>query len=177
MRSCSRVLCLAALLLCIGCTDGRGGINPGDKVPEIAGSDLSGAPKNLSQFQGKLSLINFWATWCGPCVAELPSLQILHTKFKDRGFQVIGVVVDDTIENVQQVVQQYGITYPILLDTKGVSKRKYGVKGFPESFFVDSEQRVLVVSDPEDGTPQTRIWGPREWDSPRVGSLINSFLK
>ena len=176
MVLCKRVLVLAALLLCIGCKS-PGGIGPGEKVPNVKGVDLAGAPLELHNINGKLFLINFWATWCAPCVAELPALQSVHTKFKDRGFQVVGIAVDDTLENVQQMVAQYGITYPILIDTKAQSKRSFQIKGFPESFILDGEHRVVVVNDPADGTPQTRLWGPREWDSPRVGFLINSFLK
>lgn len=172
-----RVLMTAALVWCIACTDGRSGINPGDRAPNVEGITPTGAPAALYEVKGKLFLVNFWATWCGPCIAEMPALQSLHAKFKDRGFQVVGIAVDDTEENVRETIQRFGITYPIIIDNKAQSKRQYQVKGFPESFILDEEQRVVVVSDPEDGTPQTRLWGPREWDSPRVGALINSMLK
>jgi peroxiredoxin len=172
-----RVLMTAALLWCVACTDGRSGINPGDRAPNVQGISPSGAPAALYEIKGKLFLLNFWATWCGPCIAEMPALQSLHAKFKDRGFQVVGIAVDDTEANVRETIQRFGITYPIIIDNKAQSKRAYQVKGFPESFILDEAQRVMVVSDPEDGTPQTRLWGPREWDSPRVGALINSMLK
>lgn len=172
-----RVLMTAALVWCIACTDGRSGINPGDRAPNVQGITPDGAPLALYEIKGNLFLVNFWATWCAPCIAEMPALQSLHTKFKDRGFQVIGIAVDDTEENVKETIQRFGITYPIIIDNKAQSKRNYQVKGFPESFVLDGEHRVMVVSDPEDGTPQTRLWGPREWDSPRVGALINSMLK
>ena len=177
MRVRVRVLLLAALVACISCTDGRSGINPGDRVPNVVGVDPDGQPLALYDIHGKLFLINFWATWCAPCMAEMPALQALHAKFKDSGFQVVGIAVDDTQENVRDAVKNFGITYPVILDSKDQSKRGYQVKGFPESFVLDGEQRVMVVTDPEDGTPQTRLWGPREWDSPPVGYLINSLLK
>jgi peroxiredoxin len=170
-------LVACVLMLGTSCTDGRSGINPGDRAPNVVGVDSSGATSALWDIQGKLFLVNFWATWCAPCIEEMPALQSLHVKFKDRGFQVVGIAVDDTEENVREVVQRYGITYPIIIDNKAQSKRQYQVKGFPESFLLDGEHRVMVVSDPADGTPQTRLWGPREWDSPAVGHLINSFLK
>jgi len=172
-----RVVVLAAVLLSISCSDGRSGINPGDKAPNVKGVDLSNAPVALWEIKGNLFLINFWATWCAPCVAELPALQTLYSKFQGRGVQVVGIAVDDTIENVKEAVQKYGITYPIIIDNKAQSKRAYQVKGFPESFILDGEHRVVVVRDPADGTPQTRLWGPREWDSPRVGALVNSLVK
>jgi len=172
-----RVLISLSLVCFVSCTDGRSGINPGDRAPNVTGITPSGAALALWDVKGQLFLINFWATWCAPCIEEMPALQSLHAKFKDRGFQVVGIAVDDTEENVREVVQRYGITYPIIIDNKAQSKRQYQVKGFPESFLLDGEHRVMVVSDPADGTPQTRLWGPREWDSPAVGHLINSFLK
>jgi peroxiredoxin len=172
-----RVLISFLIVCSVSCTDGRSGINPGDRAPNVIGITPSGAPSALWDLNGKLFLVNFWATWCAPCIEEMPALQSLHAKFKDRGFQVVGIAVDDTEENVREVVQRYGITYPIIIDNKAQSKRQYQVKGFPESFLLDGEHRVMVVSDPADGTPQTRLWGPREWDSPAVGHLINSFLK
>ncbi len=172
-----RVLFLTALVFCFSCSDGRSGIAPGDRAPNVKGVDLTNSPIALWDIKGQLFLVNFWATWCGPCIEELPALQKLHQKFQARGFQVVGIAVDDTLENVKEVVQRYGITYPIILDNKAQSKRSFQVKGFPESFILDGEHRVMVVSDPADGTPQTRLWGPREWDSPRVGALVNSLLK
>jgi peroxiredoxin len=172
-----RVLFLTALVFCFSCSDSRSGIAPGDRAPNVQGVDLTNSPIALWDTKGQLFLVNFWATWCGPCIEELPALQKLHQKFQARGFQVVGIAVDDTLENVKDVVQRYGITYPIILDNKAQSKRSFQVKGFPESFILDGEHRVMVVSDPADGTPQTRLWGPREWDSPRVGALVNSLLK
>lgn len=172
-----RVLIIAALLWCSSCSDGRSGINPGDRAPNVQGINPLGGTTALWDIKGKLFLVNFWATWCAPCIEEMPALQSLHNKFKDRGFQVIGIAVDDTEENVREALQRYGITYPIIIDNRAQSKRQYQVKGFPESFILDAEHRVMVVSDPADGTPQTRLWGPREWDSPAVGHLVNSLIK
>ena len=172
-----RVLVIAALFWCVACTDGRSGINPGDKAPNVQGINPQGGTLALWDIKGKLFLINFWATWCAPCMEEMPALQALHAKFKDSGFQVIGIAVDDTEENVREALQRYGITYPIIIDNKAQSKRQYQVKGFPESFVLDGEHRIMVVSDPADGAPQTRLWGPREWDSPAVARLVTSLLK
>lgn len=172
-----RALITTALVGSVGCTDGRSGINPGDRAPNVQGMSSTGSPFALYDINGKLFLLNFWATWCAPCIEELPALESLHATFKERGFQVIGIAVDDTKENVRETIQKFGITYPIIIDNKAQSKRQYQVKGFPESFILDGEHRVMVITDPADGTPQTRLWGPREWDSPAVGYLINSLLK
>ena len=177
MAFLQRALMISALACCLGCTDGRSRINPGDRAPNVQGATPTGSQLALYDISGKLFLVNFWATWCAPCIEEMPALQSLHNKFKDRGFQVVGIAVDDTEENVRETIQKFGITYPIIIDNKAQSKRQYQVKGFPESFVLDGEHRVMVITDPADGTPQTRLWGPRDWDSPNVGYLINSLLK
>ncbi len=160
-----------------GCSDGRHGVNPGDKAPEIQGSDLAGAPLALSSIQGKIILLNFWATWCAPCMAELPALQALYEELKDRGFVIVGVALDDTPENIKEAQAQFNITYPILLNEGSRCKRDYQIKGLPESYVLDSQHSVLIVQDPESGTPVTKIIGPREWSKNRALQVFRGLLQ
>jgi thiol-disulfide isomerase/thioredoxin len=160
-----------------GCSDGRRGVNPGDSAPEIKGVDPSGAPLSLQSIQGKVILLNFWATWCTPCMAELPGLQALYDKLKDKGFVVVGVALDDTPENVKEAQAQFNITYPILMNEGSQCKRAYEIKGLPESYVLDSEHKVLVVQDPEDGAPLTKIIGPREWSKNRALQVFQGLLQ
>ena len=172
------MLVTVALAFFIGaCSDGRHGVNPGDKAPEIRGSDLSGAPLSLHSIQGKTILLNFWATWCVPCMAELPSLQALHDKLKDRGFVVVGVALDDTLENVKEAQAQFKITYPIILNEGSRCKRDYEIKGLPESYVLDAKHTVLIVQDPADGNPVTKIIGPREWSHNRALQVFQGLLQ
>lgn len=170
------VTAVLAIFIC-ACSDGRRGVNPGDVAPEIAGVNPQGAPVTLSSIQGKALLINFWATWCGPCMAELPELQAVHKRLESKGFVVVGVAVDDDPEKIRAAVAQYGITYPVIIDTDSQSKRRYEVKGLPESYVLDAKHQVLVVADPDDGSPVTKIIGPRAWAQNQAVQLFEGLLQ
>lgn len=172
----SRALAAVVLLVVCACSGERTGLNPGDKAPDIKGVDSAGAQVLLRQFAGKVTLVNFWATWCAPCLNELPSLQALHTSMKDRGVIVVGVAVDDSVENIREAQAKYGLTYPIIIDSESQSKRLYEVKGLPESFVLDGEQRVVVVMDPDGRSgPVTRIIGDREWSEKWASQVLASI--
>jgi cytochrome c biogenesis protein CcmG, thiol:disulfide interchange protein DsbE len=175
MRRVSRALAAVVLALVCSCSGGSTGFNPGDKAPEIKGTDSKGNSVALSQYQGKVTLLNFWATWCAPCVAELPLLQTIYDTHKDKGFQIVAIAVDDTPEAVQKMKDTVGLTFPIIIDTDSQSKRKYGIQGLPESFVLDAQQQVLVVNDPDGKSgPVTRIIGPRAWKEKWVAQFLPS---
>jgi peroxiredoxin len=108
---------------------------------------------------------------------ELPALQILHTQLQDRGFKVVGVAVGDSVENVKEALVRFGITFPVIVDEAGKSKRKFEVKGLPESFVLDAQHRVVLVQDPADGAPVTKIIGPREWTQNRALQVFNTLVQ
>lgn len=170
-------LSLANSAFLVACNDSRRGVNPGETAPDIIGVDVNGQPTSLHAINGRVLLVNFWATWCGPCMAELPALQALHEKLKDKGFVVVGVAVDDSPENIKEAVSSNHITYPIVLDEEGKSKRKFEIKGMPESFVLDAQHKVVVIQDPEDGTPVTKIIGPREWDKIRALQVFQALVQ
>jgi thiol-disulfide isomerase/thioredoxin len=171
------LIVVAAAFLFSACSDSRRGIYPGEIAPDITGIDLAGQPIALHQVAGKVVLVNFWATWCAPCMAELPALEQLYQRLHDQGFTIVGIAVDDTLENIKEAVQKNGITYPVLLDEKGKSKRLFELKGFPESFVLDSKKQVMIITDPGDGTPVTKIIGPREWSQNRAMQMFKGLLQ
>jgi thiol-disulfide isomerase/thioredoxin len=178
MRLLCRALLVVVTALSFGCTGGeRTGISPSDKAPNIKGVDPAGNPLTLYDIKGKVVLVNFWATWCAPCMQELPHLQALYSALKGRGFQLVGVAIDDTAENVKEAQQSYGITFPILIETGGTSKRRYELKGFPESFVLDAEHRVLLIQDPADGSAVTKVIGPRDWSSTTALQLFSTLIE
>jgi len=168
---------LILVLIASGCTGGeRSGVNPGDKAPNVSGVDLSGGKISLYDFKGKAYLVNFWATWCPPCVAELPELQALHEKYKDRGLQVIAIAVDDVPEEVARFKADFKLTFPIFIDDTASSRRAYGLKGLPETFVLDDQFKVTMLPDPESQVPVTRIIGPREWLLPSSTATFDELV-
>jgi thiol-disulfide isomerase/thioredoxin len=84
------------------------------KLSEFTLPDLSGKPRNIKEWQGKVLVINFWATWCPPCLKEMPEFEALHTKYENKGLQFIGIALDDA-DPVKEFIASKKITYPILL--------------------------------------------------------------
>jgi thiol-disulfide isomerase/thioredoxin len=116
--------------------------NP-DPAPEFKLNSLEGKPLSLADAHGKVILLNFWATWCGPCRAEIPDLIELQTKYKDR-LQIIGLTVDDEDAGaVENVVKQTGINYPVAMASAEVRLKYGGIAALPTSFMLDSEARVM----------------------------------
>jgi cytochrome c biogenesis protein CcmG/thiol:disulfide interchange protein DsbE len=116
--------------------------NP-DTAPDFKLDDLDGKPVTLSAAHGKVILLNFWATWCGPCRAEIPDLIELQTKYKDR-LQIIGISVDDDdADAVKKVVTETGINYPVAMASPEVRMQYGGIVALPTSFVLDTEGRVV----------------------------------
>lgn len=116
--------------------------NP-EPAPLFKLTTLEGKPLNLADYRSKVVLLNFWATWCGPCRAEIPDLVELQSKYKDQ-LQVIGLVVDDDDEDaIKKFVAQFGINYPVSLANDTVRQQYGGIAALPTSFLLDAEGRVV----------------------------------
>ncbi|HET7151095.1 MAG TPA: TlpA disulfide reductase family protein [Candidatus Acidoferrum sp.] len=116
--------------------------NP-DPAPEFQLNTLEGKPLSLGEYKGKVILLNFWATWCGPCRAEIPDLIELQNKYRDQ-FQIIGLVVDDDDEKaVKKFVADSDINYPVALASDEVRLEYGGVVALPTSFVLDAAGRVV----------------------------------
>lgn len=143
---------VAALLL--GCA-GRGsappsmtpaiGLEQGNVAPELSLLDLAGEPVRLSSFRGQPVMINFWAVWCGFCQIELPEMQEVYEAYRESGFVILAVDVMEEQAPVQSFVDQLGLTFPILLDSKGEVTLLYEVEGLPTSYFVGPDGTILDV--------------------------------
>ena len=165
---------IALALVCVSCSRREEGLAPGNVAPDFSLKTLDGQELTLKSFAGKRVLLNFWATWCGPCVDELPALQALYTKLQNQGFTVLGVGVDDSPERLKEFQQRFKITYPIVVDPTGGIKGRYGIVGLPESFLLDSEGRIVMVLDPSSNQPITKFIGPRDWNSPLFEKLFSA---
>ncbi len=113
------------------------------KAPDFSLKDLQGHTIKLSQFKGKVVLVNFWATWCSPCRAEIPDLIAIHEKYKGKGFTVIGISLDGAAtlaaKNIlEEFIKKAAVTYPVLLGDNAVSNDYGGIYAIPASFLIDS---------------------------------------
>lgn len=152
---------------------------PHSEAPNFTLKDLEGRPVSLKDFKGKGLLINFWATWCVPCVAEMPALEKLYQELKGDGIIVVGINFDppENAAGVKEFIRDKGITFPILLADSIELANAWGVSGFPESFLVDREGKFALVLDPEKRLPSMRLLADRPWDSAEYVKLIRDALK
>jgi peroxiredoxin len=137
------------------------------KAPDFSLQDLSGKKVGLKQFREKIIFLNFWATWCGPCKEEMPSLEALHHQFKEKNFVLLTVSVDyEGVKPVQEFINKHRYSFPVLLDPKCEALDLFEVKGIPTTFIIDKKGRMVG-----------RAIGPRDWKSPEIVSLINTLIQ
>jgi len=128
-------------------------LGKGVSAPDFTFPGLDGKKVSLADYKGKVVLLNIWATWCAPCVAEMPSMEKLYRELKDEGFVIVAVSVDETgTDAVAPFMKKHKLGFPVLLDTVGDIKSLYQVTGIPESFIID-----------KDGIIIEKIIGPRDW--------------
>lgn len=117
----------------------------GQPAPDFALKSATGENLRLSEYRGEVVMINFWATWCGPCQQEMPLLEELHNRYQRVGFRLLGVNIDDDAGRAMDMVKSLGVTFPVLFDeTKEVSKL-YQVEAMPVTVLLDRAGTVRYV--------------------------------
>ncbi|MDP2932391.1 MAG: TlpA disulfide reductase family protein [Chloroflexota bacterium] len=111
----------------------------GHPAPDFTLLDLEGNRVTLSDFRGKVVFINFWASWCPPCRAEMPDIEAVYQKYKDKGVVVIGIDIMEPEDVVRQFVRQGGYSWTFVLDSTGEIARDYRIAAIPTSFFLDKD--------------------------------------
>ncbi len=106
---------------------------------------LSGGEIGLEAYQGKVVLLNFWASWCSPCKEELPELEQLHLHFHDHGFEVVGINIDKKQKNALKIVERFGLSFPVLLDPNAEVIQRYPGRAMPISYLIDQEGAIRNV--------------------------------
>jgi peroxiredoxin len=137
------MLAVAAVLILPGVAD-RAAWSMGERVPatgmpaaDFTLTDLDGRQQSLSQYRGRVVLLNFWATWCKPCTTEMPAMQACYDKLRDKGFVVLAVNELEDDEKVREHIRTYQHTFPVLMDRENRVANLYGVYGLPVSVFID----------------------------------------
>ncbi|HLD74413.1 MAG TPA: redoxin domain-containing protein [Bdellovibrionota bacterium] len=141
-------------------------IKEGDLVPDFTLKTKDGRKVSLSQYRGKVVILNFWATWCSPCVTEIPSLNQLGASLKDENLEIIAVSLDTSWSDVDELFTQLGVPkFTVVLDEEGQVTSKFGTQLVPESFIID--QNGVVIK---------KIIGAIDWNSNDTRHMIKLLL-
>ncbi len=129
------------------------GIHVGDLAPDFQLQNLDGQVISLSGLRGKPVLINFWATWCPPCVYEMPYMQQIHEEWSATGLVVLAVDIGESPSTVENFMQNNNLSLPVLLDTKQDVATSYGIRSIPTTFFIDKNG---IIQDKKIGAFQNK---------------------
>ena len=136
-------------------------VEVGDTAPEF---ELAGGVR-LADYRGKLVLLNFWATWCPPCVAEVPSLNRLYLRFREEGLVILAVSVDEQEDVYRQFLDRFGVRFPTVRDPERTVSSRYGTMKYPESYLINRQ-----------GTVIQKYVGAEDWERPEIVNYLQSLL-
>ena len=155
------LLTIGLLAALIGCYSGNRPGRIGSNAPDFTVQD-SDHTVTLSQFRGQVVVLNFWATWCPPCVEETPSLVRMQARLKDKGVVVLGVSIDDDNAAYHKFLKQYNVNMVTVRDEAKKAATLYGTFGWPESYVID-----------RNGVIRRKFIGPVDWTSPEVTEYLS----
>lgn len=135
-------------------------------APDFAVPDLAGQAVRLSALRGKVVVVNLWTTWCPPCREEMPSMERLYQRLRDRDFTLLAVSQDEDGKSVVEAfVREMKVSFPVLVDPEHQVGDRYGVWGYPETFVIDRAGRIVE-----------RVIGPRDWASPQSILALETLI-
>ena len=141
----------------------------GSEAPDFAALTLDSIPreKHLADYRGEVVMINVWATWCLPCRVEMPSIEALYKAYGPKGLRILAVSIDDpgTESTIRAFVKQYGLTFEVLHDPRGMISDLYDIQGYPETFIVG-----------RDGVIRKKLMSANNWNSPESRALVERLL-
>ncbi|MEP6780550.1 MAG: TlpA disulfide reductase family protein [Gemmatimonadaceae bacterium] len=141
----------------------------GNKAPIFVAGTVDATPvtKSFAAYKGEVVLLNVWATFCGPCRVEMPSIEALYKDFKPKGLKVVAVSVDEPgkLQAIRDFVKEFNLSFEILYDSTGTIEKQYQTTGYPESFVIG-----------RDGTIHKKFIGADDWNSPGNRKLIEMLL-
>jgi cytochrome c biogenesis protein CcmG/thiol:disulfide interchange protein DsbE len=154
---------ILTLLLLAGCYSGSRPPRIGTNAPDFTLQDAD-RKVTLSQLQGQIVVLNFWATWCPPCVEEMPSLIAMSQRMKDKGVTVVGVSIDVDGEAYHRFLKDHGVNFLTVRDPDQKSSRLYGTSGWPETYIID-----------RNGVVRRKFIGPVDWNSREVSEFLTKL--
>ena len=158
-------LCAMGLILAGGAQAAGFEARSATPAPELKANGLKGAPKTLADYRGKVVLLNFWASWCPPCLREMPSMERLWQKMTGRPLAIVAIDSAEAEDEVNAFLSKMKLSFPILLDPDGSNTKRWKVFALPTTFLLDAEGRVRYV-----------LTGPTEWDEGEALAVIESLL-
>ena len=138
-RGCLQLLLVAAST-CASAT-----VQVSSNAPDFTLKSVAGANLRLQEQRGQVVMVNFWATWCGPCRQEMPHLNRLYEKYRASGFVLLGVNVDDDARNAVEVATKLGVRFPVLLDTEKTVSKLYDLATMPSTVLIDRDGKIRYI--------------------------------
>lgn len=139
--------------------------------------DLDGNKLKLSSLRGEVLLVNFWATWCVTCSAEMQALQNLHDQLHSQGFSVVAISIDDDKKALLRFAKERKLHLPIYHDAFGEARRAFGAYSLPITFLLDRKGRFVYFSEHSSAKESLSLTGPRNWDDPDTVTRILQFIQ
>lgn len=143
-------------------------VNVGSTAPNFRAKVLGESRyKTLADYKGQVVMLNIWATWCGPCQVEIPSLERLYREYGDKGLKLVAVSIDDYVseDSIRAFARNFGVTFEVLHDSTHSIERQYQATGYPETFVIGKE-----------GTIRKKWIGPDDWSSQGNRALVAQLL-
>ena len=123
-----------------------GDIQPGQAAPHCALAPLGGGSgKTLQQYKGKVVYVDFWASWCGPCAQSFPFMNTLHRDLQAKGLEIVGVNLDENVDDAKAFLAKTPAHFAVLADTSGQCPQAFGVKAMPSSYVIDREGKIRYI--------------------------------
>ena len=178
------ILCFSLLLLLYSCSSRTQEAFPAAMVKAFSDAGLQllnqkmtardfslpialplGRPQSLSSLKGKVVLLNFWATWCGPCRSEMPSMEALYARHREKGLEILAVNCQEQQPEVLSFMANNGLSFPAVLDKDGKVSSFYGIRAIPTSFLLDREGDIIM-----------KLTGSIDWDTPEIHAAMEMLL-
>ena len=131
-------------------------------APDFYLTDIEGHQVHLSDYAGQVVLLNFWATWCSPCLQEMPAMQKLWDRYHDKGLTIIAISADSNSQPVKKYIKEMALTYPVLMDTDNKVQNAYEVVAVPMTYLIGADGKFSGLA-----------MGVRDWASPEAFNLID----